>query len=333
MQAACDASKVRRRSSHGILRAYARLLPARALKQMTVPSDGVVTATYGTRLRLDLVGGESVTARIKGRKLRPVCGDRVAAEPLENENDWLIVTVHKRENELTRPNQRGKTEVLAANLDLLAAVSAALPKSDWYITDRYLCAAELMGIHGVVVYNKADDGEVGGADLAELENYRALDYETVICSAKSGHGMAALGAALTGHTAIITGQSGVGKSSLINRLTDTDQRTAAVSSASGEGRHTTVNSIMLPLPGGGQVVDSPGVRDYAPAISDPADVEFGFREIHRLGENCRFSNCRHRREPSCAVKVALEDGSISARRYESYKRMLLLTEQQDRGRY
>ena len=101
--------------------------------------------------------------------------------------------------------------------------------------------------------------------------------------------------------------------------------TGTVSAGSGEGRHTTVNSVMLDLPGGGAVVDSPGVRDYAPAIEKPEEVVRGFRELSELGEGCRFANCLHLREPDCAVKTAVDNGTISARRYESYRRLLALS--------
>lgn len=301
---------------------------------MPSASEGIVVATFGRRMQLRLDAAPApVDARIKGRKLRPVCGDRVLASVIDNETDWLITGILPRRNELTRPNQRGDTEVLAANLTFVAVTCARLPRPDWFVVDRYLCAAELMQIPAAVVFNKIDDGEADAADEHELETYRQLGYDVVVCSARASRNIGELATLLAGQTAIIVGQSGVGKSSLINALTDAALRTGSVSSASGEGRHTTVNSVMLPLPGGGDVVDSPGVRDYAPAIADPAEVEFGFREIHRTGESCRFNNCRHRREPGCAVKDALESGGLQERRYESYKRMLLLTEQQGKGRY
>lgn len=295
--------------------------------------DAVVSATFGTRLQLRFADGATASARIKGRKLRPVCGDEVIAKPLSNETDWVITAIRPRRNELTRPNMRGKIEILAANLDFLAVVCAGVPRPDWFIVDRYLCAAELMKIDAAVVFNKVDDGNVDPAAQAELDCYSGMHYAALSCSAKTRRRLDDLTALLSGHTGIIVGQSGVGKSSLINAVTSGEQRTATVSEASGEGRHTTVNSVMLELPGGGYVVDSPGVRDYAPSIAEPADVEFGFREIHRLGQGCHFNNCRHRHEPKCAVKQAVENGAISERRYESYKRMLLLTEQQDKARY
>ena len=132
---------------------------------------------------------------------------------------------------------------------------------------------------------------------------------------------------LRGEIAIIVGQSGVGKSSIINYLTEeSGQRVGEVSAGSGEGKHTTVNSAMLDLPGGGSVIDSPGVRDYAPAVSSVDQVASGFREIVLLEQGCKFANCRHLREPKCAVKNAVESGAVNQRRYESYKRLLRSTQ-------
>ena len=213
-------------------------------------------------------------------------------------------------------------------------VAAAEPKPDWFIVDRYLCAAELMGIAAAVVYNKIDlDSHVLSTD-AELANYAKIGYDVVQCSAKIGQGIADIGALLKDRCAIIVGQSGVGKSSIINDLVDdAQQRTSAVSDKTGEGRHTTVNSVMIPLPAGGHVIDSPGVRDYAPALESSNIAARGFREITALAQHCRFANCRHLREPGCAVIAGLDDEAISSRRYKSYKRMINLTEQLSTGRY
>ncbi|MDH3276331.1 MAG: ribosome small subunit-dependent GTPase A, partial [Gammaproteobacteria bacterium] len=239
-----------------------------------------------------------------------------------------------RENELTRPNMRGQVEVLAANLDYLIVVAAAEPKADWFIVDRYLCAAELMGIAAAIVFNKIDLDTDASSTAEELANYVRIGYDVVQCSAKEGRGTTDIGVLLKDRCAIIVGQSGVGKSSIINQLVgDATQRTSAVSGKTGEGRHTTVNSVMIPLPGGGSVIDSPGVRDYAPALESSTVAAKGFREITAAAQNCKFANCRHLREPGCAVKAGVEDDKISARRYESYKRIVNLTEQLSDGRY
>lgn len=296
------------------------------------PEPALVVATYSRRMGLRLPGGEEVVARIKGKRLRPVCGDRVEAESIPNETDWLITRVLKRSNELRRPNLRGKIEILAANIDKLLVMAAGTPQPDWAIVDRYLCAAELMSVAAAVVYNKSDLPAAQSLDEI-LADYDRIGYVTVHCSAKTGANLDSVRSILSDGVSIIVGQSGVGKSSLINRLLDDkQQRTASISGKTGEGRHTTVNSALLQLPGGGAVIDSPGVRDYAPALQ-PEDVAAGYREIAKTAQNCRFANCHHLREPGCAVKQAVDDDVISKRRYDSYRHLLALTRKLSAGRY
>lgn len=287
----------------------------------------VVIATYSRRMRLRLPDGEQADARIKGKRLKPVVGDRVMAEPLDGEDDWLITGIVARRNSLTRPDLRGRREVLAANIDLLIAVAAVAPRPDWFVIDRYLSAAENMGVQAVVVLNKIDLAGSQASDDDILAAYETAGYPTLCCSARTGSNIARLEALIDANTAIFVGQSGVGKSSLINRMVrSAGLRTGSVSTRRDAGRHTTVNSVMLELPMGGAVIDSPGVRDYAPSLEDADQVAKGFREIAGVRHECRFANCRHRREPDCAVKRAVAAGDISARRYESYKRLLILTE-------
>jgi ribosome biogenesis GTPase len=296
--------------------------------------SATVIATYSRRMGLRLDSGEKVDARIKGKRIRAVCSDTVMAEPIKNEKDWLITRIGARRNELTRPNMRGQVEVLAANVDTLIIVASVSPLPDWYIVDRYLCAAELMGVESIVVFNKIDLLEGHDIEIPELQEYRDIGLSVIECSAETEKGISELRRALAGKCNIVVGQSGVGKSSLINKLViDSNQRTAQISSKSGEGRHTTVNSVMIPLIGGGYVIDSPGVRDYAPALSESSDAAQGFREIAAAAQSCRFANCRHLREPGCAVKDGVEQDTISYRRYESFKRVVNLTERLSDNRY
>lgn len=283
----------------------------------------LVIGAYSRRMTLQLENHGEIEARIKGKKLKPVCGDLVIAEPIPNEPEWLITEICPRSNELTRPDNRGRTDILAANVDCIVAMAAIEPEPDWYIIDRYLAAAEIMGAEGVVVLNKTDLQAPSRETIAILDDYVSCGYEVIQCSATTGINLDKLLLAMNGKISIIVGQSGVGKSSVINQvIRDGAQRTGTLSDSTGEGRHTTVNSVMLALPEDGAVIDSPGVRDYAPSIENVQDVIHGFREIRSRSPDCRFANCIHLREPNCAVKSGVEEGEISARRYESYKRLM-----------
>ncbi len=286
-----------------------------------------IVATYSRRMRLRFDDGSEVGARIKGKRLKPVCGDRVTAKTIVGETDWLITGIHERKNALTRPNTLGEIEVLAANIEHLTVIVAARPAPDWFLVDRYLCAAETISVPATIVFNKIDI-KVPEGDIEEtLADYRRIGYTVVTSSAKTGAGIKKLTAALIGNIGIIVGQSGVGKSSLINRIAPgAEQSTAELSGKLGTGRHTTVNSVMLALSGGGAIIDSPGVRDYAPALEDLQAVTHGYREIAAVAGGCRFNDCRHRHEPDCGVKSAVSAGCVSQRRYASYLRLLELTE-------
>ena len=265
---------------------------------------GTVTATFSRRMTLRLDDGRIVAARIRGKKMKPVCGDIVQAAPIDNESDWLIESIDPRSNELSRPDSRGRREVLAANLDAMVVVAAIRPPPDWFVVDRYIAAAENIGAAAIVVLNKTDlPHEL--SDIEPLADYRRCGYPVLSTCAVTGTRLDELAGLLAGKTAIVVGQSGVGKSSLINELvTDAEQKTAEISGSTGEGKHTTVNSVMLDLPGSGRVIDSPGVRDFAPAIDSIDAVIRGFVEINETGQACRFADCRHLQEPNCAVKAA-----------------------------
>lgn len=284
-----------------------------------------VTAARGHRLELEAADGRHLPARAKGKRLRVVCGDRVRAEPIAGEDDWLVTAIAPRDNELARIDSRGRPETLAANLEQLVVTTSVLPEPDFFIVDRYLCAAELMDIEAAVLLNKTD---LEHAESPEFAAYEALGYPVLRVSAEAGTGIDALGGLLADQVSMLVGQSGVGKSSLINAVVpDAGQRTAEVSTARKEGRHTTVAAEMIALPRGGRLIDSPGVRDFAPHIAADVDVGAGFREIRAAAAGCRFNDCLHRSEPGCAVLAGVEAGEIPERRYTSYRRLLNLTRQ------
>lgn len=295
-----------------------------------------VIATYGRHLLVRDAQGNVQAARPMGRALAIVCGDRVRCEARAGE--LLVAEVLPRTNLLRRSSLRGAGEPLAANITQLAVVIAPLPATDLFLLDRYLCAAECGGMAPLVVINKDDLPEF--ASLREaLDPFIALGYRIVHANASQGHGgVAALRAALPGHTTILVGQSGVGKSSLTRLLTD-ESHDIAIGGLmrEEEGRHTTTASRLYECAGGGRVIDSPGVRDFAPAIDDLDAGSLGFREVARLAGDCRFQDCRHMQEPGCAVREAVSSAAMDARRYESYRRLRRLYEQlrersQSRGR-
>ena len=284
--------------------------------------DADVVAAFGRHLLVrDAAGGE-LRARPSGRKLSIVCGDRVRCEPDRKHDELLIVEVLPRRTLLARTNLRGASEPVVANITQLVVVVAPLPAPDFFIVDRYLCAATAAGIAGVIAVNKSDLGD--GLDGGELEAYARAGYSHLACSAKAGAGLEGLKQALTDAVSVLVGQSGVGKSSLVAALLPETEIATGELMREEEGRHTTTASRAYPLfatRDGGTLIDSPGVRDFAPAIDQLDERTLGFPEIARLASSCRFGDCRHMQEPDCAVSAAVEDGSLHARRYESYRRL------------
>lgn len=292
-----------------------------------------VAASFGARFELTpdgLPSADPIPARPRGKKLKPVAGDFVRARPLEGEKDWQIEEVLERASALDRTDTRGRRELLAANVSMMVIVLAPQPQPDFFIADRYLAAAELMPCKAAIVWNKSDIA----APEAEVEVYRALGYHVINASNKNHDGIGALRDIMRGELSVFVGQSGVGKSTLVNTLSGGDvQRTGSVSSANLEGRHTTVSARLITLDTDIQVIDSPGVRDYAPGIIEPREVARGFREIHAAAAGCRFADCMHRAEPDCEVKAQVETGKISDRRYRSYLRLAQINRQLGADRY
>jgi ribosome biogenesis GTPase len=246
--------------------------------------------------------------------------------PAADGGPGAVLEIEPRSTALERPDSRGRTEVMAANVSQLLIVCAHEPQPDPFLVDRYLATAELMPCKAMLVYNKADLRVP--KDARWLEEIEAIGCPVLRTSAKTNAALAPLLEALAGHTSILVGQSGVGQSSLLNALVPgIDTATAALSEASGLGRHTTSAAVLHRLPNGGAIIDSPGVRDHAPAVIPPREVARGFVEFAEPALECRFADCLHRDEPGCGVKAGVSEGRLSARRYESYLRLLRLMEQ------
>ena len=281
--------------------------------------DAEVIAAFGRHL-LVRTGTQELRARPAGRRLSIVCGDRVRCEVDRAHDEVLAVEVLPRQSLLARANLRGESEPVVANITQLVVVLAPLPQPDFFIVDRYLCAATAAGIRGAVAINKSDLA-ANKVTPEEIDAYAAAGYAHVTCSATEGHGLTELRALLANAVSVLVGQSGVGKSSLVNALLPKEQIETGGLMREEEGRHTTTASRSYPLDSGGRLIDSPGVRDFAPAIEQLDGETLGFPEIDRRARGCKFQDCRHMQEPACAVIAAVEAGEFLARRYESYRRL------------
>jgi ribosome biogenesis GTPase len=287
---------------------------------MTQDDRALVVECFGRRAIVQFQSGERLPAVVFGKRTEIVCGDRVRIERASSSDELHVVEVLPRDSSFTRTDSRGRVELLAANVSLLAVVCAPQPEPDLFIVDRYLAGAAYSGLRTLVLLNKAD--LLGDADDI-LREYRDAGYATLAACAKSNIGIDELRALVVGQTFMFVGQSGVGKTTLSNALVPESQRaTRELSATTREGRHTTVSSALFPLPNGGSLIDSPGVRDYAPPPLADIRVQEGWREIVALAPRCRFNDCLHLREPGCAVQAALSQNQISQRRYESYRRLL-----------
>ncbi len=292
---------------------------------------GVVLRHEGGVVIVDL-GGDEVRAvvrkalkRAAGKRKAVVVGDRVDVERGGEAEGAVVVAVHARRTELSRPDPGNprKEHILVANVDEVLVVAAARrPEFSAGIVDRFLAAAELRGMDAALVINKIDlDPE--GAYRTVAQRYRELQYTVLEVSAQTGDGIEDVRELLKDHVTTLLGHSGVGKSSIANRLDPAlSLRTGAVHEGTGQGTHTTTTIALLRLPWGGYLVDTPGIREFGLWDVEERELGSGFREIGARANDCRFNDCLHQKEPSCAVKAAVENGAINPVRYESYLRIL-----------
>ncbi len=288
------------------------------------PISGRVVESYGRRALIETAPGLQQKASVFGKRLQIVCGDRVVMRRAAGSDEYQITAIESRTTVFARTDSRGVSEPLAANLNLLAVIVAPEPESDLFIVDRYLAGAAYAQLRSLVIINKVDVPAFDAGTLAQAAaEYREAGYPVLQVSAATGAGIAELRELLKNDVALFAGQSGVGKTTLTNVLVPESLRpTRTLSLATGEGRHTTVSAALLQLPGGGELIDSPGVRDYAPPPLSDVNVQSGWKEIVALAAQCRFHDCLHVREPGCAVLAAVAAQRIAPRRYESYKRLL-----------
>jgi ribosome biogenesis GTPase / thiamine phosphate phosphatase len=305
--------------------------PAAMNTPATTAFEARIVAVFGRDLLVRDAGGAELRARPKGRRINLVCGDDVLCERDATHDEVIVVEARPRRTALYRSNTRGEAEAVVANVSLLFVVLAPKPATDLFVVDRYVAAATSAGIAATLVLNKRDlpiDDELRAA----LNAYEQAGYSTLSCSAKQEDGVDVLIEASAGRVAALVGQSGVGKSSLVRRLIPLSEAAVGELDRDDEGRHTTTTSRMFNLPRGGHLIDSPGVRDFSPAIDALDSRTLGFAEVDKLAPGCRFQDCQHMREPACAVQKAVESGAMNARRYESYRRMRRLFEELTKAR-
>ncbi|MDD6953077.1 MAG: ribosome small subunit-dependent GTPase A [Prevotella sp.] len=298
---------------------------------------GLVIKNTGSWYSVKTDEGNLVECKIKGnfrlkgiRSTNPVAvGDRV--EIVTNQEGTAFISgIEDRRNYIIRKSQNlsKQSHIIAANVDLAFLVATiAHPQTSTTFIDRFLASAEAYSVPVVIVFNKVDllqDDEDAMRYLDMMVNlYETVGYRCVRVSAVTGEGLDQLQSMLHDQITLLSGNSGVGKSTIINRLLPgVNLRTAEISEAHDTGMHTTTFSEMLPLPQGGYLIDTPGVKGFGSFDMQPEEIGSYFKEIFHFSKDCRFSNCTHTHEPGCAVIKAVEDHYIALSRYQSYLGML-----------
>jgi len=288
--------------------------------------SGLIITNYGQTLLVE--DNEKKLHRCVARRNLGalVCGDQVIWQAaLADNNEGVIVALEERQSLLQKPGFAGKLKPMAANIDQIVIVSAVQPEPKPYLIDRYLIAAENLPATPIILINKID--LLKDEDKKNIEklvkDYQSIGYKVITSSNVTDHGFDNLLNSLQSHTSIFVGLSGVGKSSLINHLMpELNIRVGELSEASGEGTHTTTSSTLYSLPGGGVLIDSPGVRDFGLWNTSADEILNGFIELHDYIGHCKFSNCSHIHEPGCAIQQALKDNKISQQRFNNYQKIV-----------
>lgn len=296
---------------------------------------GLVIKNTGSWYTVKTDDGQLIDSKIKGnfrlkgiRSTNPVAvGDRVTLIT-NQEGTAFISDIDDRRNYIIRksPNLSKQSHILAANLDLaLLIVTVNYPETSTTFIDRFLAGAEAYRVPVVLVFNKGDllSEEELHYERMMCDLYENIGYQCVEISAETGKGIEQLRPIIKDKISLLSGNSGVGKSTLINQLVPGVQlRTAEISDAHNQGMHTTTFSEMIPLPDGGYLIDTPGIKGFGTFDIEKEELTSYFKEIFHFSQDCRFSNCTHTHEPGCAVLKALEEHYIAASRYQSYLSML-----------
>lgn len=278
---------------------------------------GLVVAAFGKRYGVELPDGQQISCVTRGKKTDIACGDQVEIK-LTSTNEGVVEQILPRSSLLYRSNEY-RTKLLAANVTQIVIVLAASPSFYEELLNRCLIAAEAEGIRALIVLNKADLPETAAA-LARLALYRTLGYPVLQLSALEN--VAPLRPWLQDQTSVLVGQSGMGKSTLVNALLpDLNIRTQEISQVLDSGKHTTTAAHLYHLDAASHLIDSPGLQEFGLNHMSLEIMEQSFIEFRPYLGHCRFNNCRHLKEPDCAVLNAVNDGKISQIRLNSYQKL------------
>ena len=285
--------------------------------------QGLVIIRHGASLGVEADNGVIYRCLTRQHIGHAVCGDRVVWQRIDSITG-VVTALLPRQSVLSRPDFTGQEKPLAANIDQLVVVLAPRPEPSGYLLDQYLVTAETIGVEALIAINKIDllEAEQKLQFVRSFAHYAAIGYPMVEISAKREHGLDTLIERLKHKTSILVGQSGVGKSSVINALLPTmELDTGKLSEATGLGRHTTSAATCYHLPLGGDLIDSPGVRSFRLTQLTAQQLEHGFSEFKPYLGRCRFHNCSHAHEPGCAIRDAVTNGRIHPQRLENFLRL------------